>query len=222
MMLTNFTTTLRAGALAALFVVGTSAAAFAAPVVTFYTEGTFGSSGSNTVQFNSPSGTATVTFNGIPSGDPNSHDMSPFGFSNTSYGDFLLSTSGEFIGDANDSFTLDIFQTSPVGGSAQFAGQLTGSFVSVTGQEGTTNFMVTFFPTTTTIDGVTYTVDPMVLLVPPPAGSGGGAASGISSLEGTVSAQPTVVPEPATMMLLGTGLLAAFRARRRLGMENER
>lgn len=211
----RFSTTLRAGALAALFVVGTSAAALAAPIVNFSTTGTFGN-GMNSITFND-GGAATVVFSGVAL---NSHDLQ-FGISNTNYGDFLLSTVGDFTGVANTPFTLSIFQTSPTSGDSSLAAQLTGSFVSVTGATGETDFQVQFSGTSTTIDGVTYNIQPFYFLVPPPSGAGGGALPGVTTIQGFITAQPTVVPEPATMMLLGTGLLAAFRARRRAGMKND-
>jgi hypothetical protein len=47
----------------------------------------------------------------------------------------------------------------------------------------------------------------------------------LTSVQAFVTAEqlpPPVVPEPATMVLLGTGLLAAFRARRHIASKTER
>lgn len=216
MMLKRFSTTLRAGALAALFVVSTSAAALAAPIVNFSTTGEFGATGTNSVTFTG-GGSATVVFSGVAL---NSHDLQ-FGISNTNYGDFLLSTVGDFTGTASTPFTLNIMQSSPTSGNSSLLAQLTGSFVSVSGVTGETDFQVQFSSTETTIDGVTYHIQPFYFLVPPPSGAGGGAAPGVTTIQGFITAQPTVIPEPTTMMLLGTGLLAVFRARRRAGMKND-
>src|SRR5687768_12416053 len=218
MKLQRLFTTLRAGAMAALFVVGTTAAAYAAPIVSFSTTGVFGASSSNTVTF-TDGGSATVVFNGVPL---NSHDLQ-FGLSNTNYGDFVLTTAGDFTGLANTPFTLNIFQHTPTSGDSSLVAQLTGSFVTVgLPGESATDFRVDFAATSTTIDGVTYHIQPFYLLAPPFSGTGGGAAPGVTTIQGFITAQqqPPVIPEPATMMLLGTGLLAAFRARRR--MTNDR
>jgi hypothetical protein len=45
----------------------------------------------------------------------------------------------------------------------------------------------------------------------------------VTSIQAFVTAQqqpPPVVPEPASMVLLGTGLLAAFKARRHMGRKD--
>src|SRR5688500_15066975 len=85
MMLKRFSTTLRAGALAALFVVGTSASALALPIVSFETEGIFTSNGTNTISFTN-GGTVTFTFTGV--------NVSVDSPSFTSFGEMDMDTTG--------------------------------------------------------------------------------------------------------------------------------
>jgi hypothetical protein len=132
---------------------------------------------------------------------------------NASFGDIVLSTGeGGFTGSASSDFTLNIFQTGPTAGSGQLLGQVEGTFAML----NSTDFLLTFSDPSTTIAGVQYSLQPFYFIVPPTSGSGGGAAPGVTTVQGQITPLQTApIPEPTTMMLLGTGLLAAFRARRR-------
>jgi hypothetical protein len=218
MKLTNLSTMLRAGAIAALFVVGTSASAFALPIVTFTTSGAFSAGGSggtvesvglgtnNSIVFQDADGDrARITFGGnLTNAD------SP---TNVQYGTMALSlvstgdSNGVWNGNiSGTTFALTINQTAPSNGSSSLNSVLTGTVV----QTDQTNFFLSFGPGAlvfTSIGDVNYSLQANYFLVPPAQGT----LLGTTTLQGELS----TVPEPATMMLLGTGLLAAFRARRK-------
>jgi hypothetical protein len=160
--------------------------------------------GTNSVTFGSGDSAATLTFRGVNSTFDVTNEAMP-----VTLGEFELTASADFTFPAHPSgnpdrpilgFTFSFNQSAPVPGRATmplFFGPGGGPQLGV--KQGGTYFVLPLGPNAFGYTNIVYTFRPFAI--------GAGTTA--------VTADVGVVPEPGTMVLLGTGLVGAATARRR-------
>ena len=174
-----------------------STAANADVFVTYYTTGTFSTSGTNILQ----SGASKLTFTGTPS---TTLALDPFSFANLG----TFTESGTLSVPSGESFTLNIYQTSPGSGHATDIGTMSGKFTVTKTKFGTvtkSTVNLVFGAPYFTFDGNEYSI---------PTGSpidkiawGSFATSTISTQTNTTLQGIAInTPEPSSLLMLGVGI----------------
>jgi hypothetical protein len=195
---------------AAIILLGTAIAfgateAQAAPI-TFSTTGVFSTSGTNVANFADGSGVTTITFN--------SSMNSVFTPAGAGFGDLVVTTTvpPNILGPAvTGNFTLNFNELSPAVGTGSLLSGLSGNLGF---NMGIATLM--FSTTSVTINGFTFTVNPIYTIALPVTGGGGGAAVGTTTLQGTIVGSAAVPDNGDTLVLLGGALLSLVVVQRRL------